>query len=159
MQTEFFHLTSIKLDVGSFIQPGNWGRMMKRYQRLTVSNHTVGDAWLLSRELIFEMVRREKFVGKPSRWHAAFCCFSLEEARAYQERHDPAKFNLIYKVELVDRTKNNHTGPLVALDFPPLGGIFVESTENLASFYWNGHADGPQEFVTHSRLRVLEVCG
>jgi hypothetical protein len=114
---------------------------------------------LLSRELIFEAVRLAKFSEKPTRWEAAFCLYSLEDAVAYQARTDLAKFNVIYRVKLLDEEAPAHRGPLNALDFPPPGGIFVENTENLAAFYWAGHSEGQQELVTHSRLKVLEVCG
>jgi hypothetical protein len=48
MSTEAFHLTSFKIEIGSVIRPGNWGRMLRRYQRLAVNNATVGDGWLLA---------------------------------------------------------------------------------------------------------------
>ncbi len=158
MQTDYFHLTSIKLDIGSIINPGNWGRLIRRYQRLAANNATVGDGWLLSRELIFEAVRLKDFADRPSRWHSAFCCLSLPDAIAYQARTDLAKFNVIYRVQLVDVEAPSHQGPFDALDFPPPGGLFVESTENLAAFYWKGHPDGQQELVTESKLRVMEIC-
>jgi hypothetical protein len=73
-------------------------------------------------------------------------------------RADFNKLNLIYRVQLVDKKAPTHDGPLDALEYPPPGGVFVESTEGLAAFYWTGHPGGPQEIVTKSRLKVLAVC-
>jgi hypothetical protein len=158
MPTNLYHLTAIKLEIGSVVQPGNWGRILRRYQRLAANGTTVGDPWILARELVFEMVRREKFENKPSRWDSAFCCTSLEEAREYQQKNDLAKLNIIYEVSPMDDQAPHHRGPLGALDWLPAGGIFVENYEALAAIYWSGQGDGPQEYVTKSRLKVLDIC-
>lgn len=150
----FFHLTPIRLSPGSIVLPGNWGRIIRRYITPITNVQTFGNAWLMSRELIFEDVRKERFPSKPSRFESAFCCPDEPSARVYQAQADPNKIQTLHEVELVDPTAPTHVAPLPMVDFAP-GSLFMEETANRAVIYWTGDPNGNQEIVTLSPLRVV----
>lgn len=156
MTDSIFHMTAIRLEPGSIIKPGNWGRILRRYQRIHANNQSFGDPWILSRELIFEMVRRQSYPDKPSRWESAFCFLSPDDIAPYRQVNDSGKLNIVYRVEIVDDDAPKHFGGLDALSWLPEGGVFVENYEAIAAMYWSQPLPGPQELVTTSRLRVLE---
>jgi hypothetical protein len=150
----FFHLTPIRLAPGSIVLPGNWGRIIRKYVTPITNVQTFGNAWLMSRELIFEDVRKEQFASKPSRLGAAFCCPDEPSARVYQAQADPSKIQTLHEVEFVDPAAPTHTAPLLMVDFVP-GTLFMEETARRAVTYWSGDPNGNQEIVTLSPLRVV----
>ncbi|WP_439409771.1 DUF2441 domain-containing protein [Bradyrhizobium sp. DASA03076] len=155
-QNEFYHLATVRLRAGSIIEAGNWGRLLRRYQNASNFGNIFGNSWILAREAFFEIVRLEQFPNKPSRWQAAFCCMTAEDARGYQQKTDRPAANVLHRVELVDPEANFHVGPLNSLDWPPPDTSFVDVTRYYAMAYWGGQCDGPQEFITLSPLRILE---
>jgi hypothetical protein len=155
-QMPFVHVSSVSLAPGSIIQPGNWGRIIERYESPIQNAPTFGNMNVVSRELVFEMVRRESFPTKPSRMEAAFCCLDEAHMQEYRKRVDPHGFHVVYRVELVEPSKATHIAPLEMSDFI-VGARFLSETRNRAAIYWAGHPGGIQEVVTLSPLRILSV--
>ena len=70
--TAYFYCCPQRLDVGSFVDPGEWGRILRTYDHQTFS-----DTWIiLVRELVYEHVRREQFPTRPSRLDCLLLCMS-----------------------------------------------------------------------------------
>ena len=51
------------------VEPGNFGRMIRRYRR-----DQFGDGWRMARELLFEQARQDFATSAPSRLNACFMC-------------------------------------------------------------------------------------
>jgi hypothetical protein len=150
-----FHFSPARLAPGSVIFPGNWGRIIRRYTYPLPDGRIVGNPWVIAREMQFEMVRLAHFSAKPSRLEAAFCCPDVEHARAYQSVADLAGIQALHEVELVDAALATHVAPLVMIDFPTPGSVFIDQTIARAMAYWAGSPEGVQEIVTLSPLRVV----
>ena len=153
-QQIYYHFTPVRLSPGSIIQPGNWGRIVQQYQVPDPAIQTFGTGWLIAREMQFELVRISQFPTRPSRMAAAFCCVDEPQARAYQNRVDPNRIQLLHAVELVDPTMATHIAPLSMVDFPPPRSTFIDQTFARATAYWTGLPQGDQEVITASPLRV-----
>jgi hypothetical protein len=153
-QPTYFHLTPIRLAAGSIIQPGNCGRIIRKYQSPVTNMQTFGNAWIIAREIVFDNVRMTRFPSKPSRLEAAFCCLDEPSARTYQAQADGFKIQTLHEVELVDPSRPTHQAPLPMVDFAP-GTLFVDETTQRAVAYWSGDPNGNQEIVTLSPLRVV----
>jgi hypothetical protein len=76
MTQPYFYCCSLPLEAGSVIRPGNWGRILRTY-----TPQSSRDAWLLARELVWELVRLQRFPAKPSRFEGIFLCFSEGDNR------------------------------------------------------------------------------
>lgn len=151
-----FFLASLHLAPGSIIQPGNWGRIIEKYETPSMARQTFGNMNLVARELVFELVRVKSYPSRPSRLQAAFCCPTLADLQQYRPKTDPNNFQLVYEVELVDPAQPTHVAPLTMIDFAE-GTIFLNETRARADRYWTGHPDGPQEVVTLSSLRIRSL--
>lgn len=110
--TRYFHFAPLRLGPGSIIEPGNWGRLIKRY---SIAD---GAPWLLARELIFEQLRPE---GKPARMSGCFALTTRIEADAYRAAVDPNYQSVLHEVDIVDATRPVHVGGLSFLDMPQMG--------------------------------------
>lgn len=153
----YFWLGSVKLMPGSIIAPGNWGRMLRRYIQSTATGNSFGNAWILARELNFEVARLKHFPDKPSRLESAFCCLSVEEARAYQRAHDPIGVQLLHRVQLVEPTAVSHVAAIDWTAWPQPDTSLMDVTEQRAMAYWRGDpTGGPSELITTSALKVVE---
>ncbi|MBB3315089.1 hypothetical protein FHT77_000931 [Rhizobium sp. BK181] len=145
-----YHYAPVRLSAGSIIEPGNWGRVLKRYNM-----NGFGNPWLIARELIFETARLQLFPDKPSRLSSCFALLTLEEATAYQAANDPNYISVLHEVELVEEEASQHTGALVHLNWPANGMAFVDQTRLNAAKYWEAEGDGERELLTASALRVV----
>lgn len=152
----FYFLSSLSLAPGSIVQPGNWGRIIEKYETPSANRQTFGSLNLIARELMFEMVRAETYPDKPSRLLAAFCCPSLADMQQYRPKADPYGFQIVYEVDLVDPAKQTHFAPLAMIDFAE-NTFFLMETRARADRYWSGHPDGPREIVTLSPLLIRAV--
>jgi hypothetical protein len=76
-----FHLAPLRLAAGSVIEPGNWGRILKRYQNPHAQQQTMGNGWLMARELVYEIARLNFAPEAPSRFQSCFAVESLEAAQ------------------------------------------------------------------------------
>lgn len=151
-----YFLSSLSLAPGSVVQPGNWGRIIERYETPSSSRQTFGSLNLIARELVFENLRLEVYPDKPSRLRAAFCCPSLADMQQYRPKTDPFGFQIVYEVQLVDPAQPTHNAPLEMIDFAE-NTYFLMETRARAHRYWSGHPDGPREIVTLSPLLIKAI--
>ncbi|QRM44934.1 DUF2441 domain-containing protein [Rhizobium sp. BG4] len=151
MSETLFHFAPTKLGPGSIIEPGNWGRILKRYN--TVNNN----GWIIARELLFEGVRTHMFPDKPSRLSSSFAFRTKVEADRYQQANDGNLLNVLHEVEIADRALPQHEGRLRHLDWPEQGVPFLDPTRLKAMQYWQGIGNGDAEIVTASPLRILRA--
>jgi len=90
---DYFHLSGAPLRVGSIIEPGNYGRIVKR----AAWNH--GSA---VRESALEAARLARFGDRPSRLDAVFVFPSREEAALFRSTENGFHFHHLYRVSLMD---------------------------------------------------------
>ena len=145
------HFANLRLGPGSVIEPGNWGRLLKRY---VPGNPGFGNPWTLSRELVFDHLRPQ---GKPSRLAACFAFPTKEDAEKYRLSNDRNFQQVLHEVEFVDPTAPQHLGGLSFLDLND-GTVFLDPIRTAAVNYWSdapGNLEKGHELVTTSGLRVL----
>ena len=145
----YFYCYSLPLAIGSVINAGNWGRILRTYSQQANSN-----AWVLIRELIFEFVRREHFPAKPSRFESLFLCTTeagLTTFRVNTGRH----LDLGYEVELVDPDAPIHLGDWGAVSVQPAANM--QTYEACAQAYWQGTDVVKPELVTTSPIRIVRI--
>jgi hypothetical protein len=142
----YYFCCSAILAPGSVVEPGNWGRILRLYTQQRSPN-----AWLLARELIYEGIRRASYSSKPSRFGAAFVCFT--EADLQQFRLERA-FDVSYEVELVDPGANRHVADWNVAAVTQTDD--VAAIEGKAHLYWQGQNPVKKELVTDSPLRILK---
>lgn len=148
-----FHFAPLRLGAGSIIQPGNWGRMLKRYH---VNNNMID--WKMARELVFEQIRSASFAAKPSRLDACFALPTSDDAQKYRQHNDTNFLQVLHEVEVVDQTSPTHVAALSYTSFA--GNPFLDSQRMAALSYWRSDAGDPaqgNEIVTTSALRVLKA--
>lgn len=146
----FFHIAPVPLGVGSIIEPGNWGRVMRFNPAASLT---------VSREAIYEMVRLAAFKDRPSRLNALFVCPTEQSARQYLETH--ARLGILYEVELLTPTCNMHVARVADVYSPPpnytpaLGDL-----EAAAHRYWAGVSRDELgvELVCESACRIVRQC-
>jgi hypothetical protein len=151
-----FHFTMTRLGPGSVIQPGNWGRLLRRYQHKPMPNlPQFGGPWIISRELILELSRLRHAPTAPSRFDAAFVLADADVAERYRASNDPNRTQTLHEVELVDPEAPSHLGSL-AMTAWPMPFEFIDPMTAMADAYWLGHGGGDHEIVTLSALRVIK---
>jgi Protein of unknown function (DUF2441) len=152
----YFHFAPLRLASGSVIQPGNWGRLLKR-QQVTQHNNVGMVPWHLTRELVFETIREHGFGKLPSRLGSAFVLPTRHDADIYRSHNDQNHFHILHEVDLVDLTAPVHRGWMSFLDYQ--GGPFLEATRVQALQYWSGNKGDPEkgeEIVTVSPLKIVK---
>src|SRR6266508_3095158 len=145
----YFYCYSLPLEVGSVIRPGNWGRILRTYTPQSSPN-----AWLLVRELAYELVRAGNFPQKPSRFDSLFLCMSeadLNEFRVSSNR----RLDLGYEVELVDPGAPSHVGDWTLPNMQNTDDLQV--FVNRATLYWQGAQIVKEELITLSPIRITKV--
>jgi hypothetical protein len=125
------------------------------FENATATGQLFGSAWILARELEFEIVRLRQFPQLPSRFEAAFCCPNEGHARVYQAKVDFSRIQVLHRVEFVDPALPAHVGPIEMLDWPAPNTSFLDETQARTTAYWTGIPDVIQEVVTLSALRVI----
>lgn len=146
-----YHFANIKLGPGSIVEPGNFGRLLKRYVPGTPG---FGNAWLLARELVFEQLRPE---DKPSRLNACFACPTMDDVEKYRKFNDQNFQQVLHEVEPADPTAPRHVAGLSFLEMRD-GAPFLDPMRLAATNYWSGQTGNHEkgnELVTPSALRVL----
>jgi len=148
-----FHCTHRKLESGMIIQPGNWGRIIRK-QRET------HQCW--EREQVLERIRIEHYPKKPSRFESTFACETIEAIRCYKGKFCPQGY--IYEVEIADGTQPCHRGDFNCVEPLPRR---QENMEEIAHLYWKyalktSIQEWPgvvcSEIVTSSGLKVLRLA-
>lgn len=149
VMNEYYWLCGYEIAPGSVVGAGAWGRFL--------AGTYLDDprrAGMVAKELVYERVRREGFGGLPSRWQSIFLVASLLDAIHLRDRFFRAG-DFVYRVELIDRL------PVFAgdIELATLTGkeSFSEIIE-LAKKYWQGTGGTFREYLTTSRIRILEVC-
>jgi hypothetical protein len=154
----YYHVTHPLLHIGSIIDNGNFGRLLEKY------DEHFGDPKILYREEVLELVRKEKYPNKPSRLYSIFLCSShsvaLDYCNIYMQNSN------IYKVEIIDCTKQTHSG----FWCPPFPKGYLRSyAYSFAENYWKGIIDKiciesymgkkyitPEEIIVESPVRIIE---
>ena len=148
-----YHFSQLRLGSGSVIEPGNFGRLLKRY---VPGNPGFGNGWLLARELVFEQLRPS---AKPTRFEACYACPTREDAEKYRQYNDRNFQQVLHEVELVDPTSPQHIGGLSFLDMSD-GVAFLDPVRLYATNYWSGEVGDEtkgKELITSSSLRVVRT--
>lgn len=146
---DYFFACSYPLAPGSIVDPGNWGRMIKKYR-----TDGFGNAWVLFREEVFEEVRKTSFQSKPSRYSSIFLCESEADLREFIQTTSRV-FDLIYQVEIVDSAAEIHRGCLSLLNFLPQENI--STFRDKAAAYWTGSPINKPEILVESSVRILRA--
>ena len=147
MTHKYFLACSYPLAPGSVVNPGNWGRIIRKYR-----TDGFGSPWILFREEIFEHVRQSQFPTKPSRLEGIFLCETKDHLVQFlQEAHRP--LDLIYEVELIDEAAAIHRGCLMHLDISLIENMNSFSIK--ASAYWGGANIQKPEILTISSARII----
>lgn len=145
----YFYCYSLPLEVGSVILPGNWGRILRTYTPQAQQN-----SWLLTRELIYEMVRTKSFSHKPSRFEGIFLCLT-EAALAHFRQSANRPIDLGYEVELVNPNAPSHMGDWDLAAIPNTANVLT--IESRAALYWQGANLQNAELLTLSPIRITRV--
>lgn len=148
MSEAYFHVAALALGTESIIQPGNWGRIIRRYTQNNLN-------WAIAiRELTFESVRLAEYPQKPSRLKAAFVFEDAETARTHIQTQ--SIHGVIHRVELADDAAPTHRADYKLLDFPDPTTPLIPWCEESSRKYWRSEDIQVPELVTLSPLRVLE---
>jgi hypothetical protein len=153
----FFHFAPMRLQPGSVIEPGNFGRIISSMQIAIQGNEGSLVAGYVARELMFELIRERQFENKPSRLKAVFGCPTRQDADAYAALNNPGGRQLLHEVETVDDNAPVHIGALSFCDIT-IGAVFMETTAHRAEQYWLG-TPGEQakgsEIIVESAIRIV----
>jgi len=144
-----FHFAPLRLGSGSLIQPGNFGRIIRRYEATETFS-----GWRLARELIFEDQRPDY---KPSRFNSCFGLPTHQDAEAYRRFNDPNFFQVLHEVEIVNPTLPTHTASLSWIEFPE-SGPFLDLMRLQAKQYWAGEPGDSEkgiETLSASEFRII----
>jgi Protein of unknown function (DUF2441) len=142
--TAYFYCSPRPLDVGSFVDPGEWGRILRTSDHQAFSNTWV----ILVRELVYEVVRREQFPRKPSRFDCLLLHMSedgLSEFRTASGR----RFDYRYEVELVNPQAQSHFGDWTLTSIEPTDD--VAAVERSALVYWQGRHQHREAGACHAQ--------
>jgi hypothetical protein len=140
----FYHCSPVILSEGSVIEKGNWGRILRLYNR-----NGVGDQ--LMREYVLENIRKEQFPEKPSRLDAIFVCPTEQDARDYMQ-NTQKNTEVIYEVKVIDKSAALHYG-----DYGQVSPMenYLESIEPCAIQYWKGNNINLPEVLIGSNIQVV----
>jgi Protein of unknown function (DUF2441) len=131
-------------DVGSLVSPGNWFRAYNR--------QTFSATWTaLVGELVFELVRREQFPMKPSRFHCLCLCTSESDLAEFRVKSGRLG-EIGYEVELVNPKAQSHLGDWMLASVRPTDEV-AEVARN-ALLYWAGTVTGNPELATASPIWI-----
>lgn len=143
----YYWLASYPLEPGSVVLPGNWGRIIRKYNN---QNHNY---IIVAREYIYELVRREKFPELPSRLQCSFLCESEADVRRFQQE-TARTLDIIYEVELVGDRKSVYKFDWQLVNFPQL--FTVEDLEKRAIEYWkNSESVQNPEVLTENPIKII----
>jgi hypothetical protein len=147
----YYHSAPLLLAPGAVIQPGNWGRIINCYK----ANQAPVQAWIMARELAFEVVRTESYPHLPSRLSCCFAFDSLDHANQYASEFSP--WNSLYEVELVNPSAPIHRGAFNLINHPPATVEYLPVAIASARAYWAGERIEVPEILTESPLRILSL--
>ena len=148
----FFHCAPIGLSVGSIIQPGNWGRVIRLSEYQAAPN--TGLPTFHFREALLEISRQAHAPKKPSRLNCVFTCPTLTAAISFRDKYQ--RTNLIYEVVPVDRSVVTHLGDyeLVIAPYPPR---YFQSMLDFARDYWTSSQPQSPEVLFSCAVQIVSV--
>lgn len=152
----YYWCSSVLLEVGAVVKPGNWGRMIKCY-----GARQQGSWEVLYRELALESVRKMSFPDKPSRLESIFLSRTLDESNFFKFRTNRA-FDVTYRVKLVQPKLPIHFANFTFVS--PNNWMqqesIITSMEECAVIYWQDGVDHGDvtEVLTTSPIEILEIC-
>ncbi len=146
----YFYATSKQVDVGTIVQPGNWGNILYGY-----TNPSENDLKKLIIEQTLENTRLRFFPNKPRRMKSIFLFESLEQTRDFIKsckRPDDS----IFEVRISNNNRPIHKGSMKAYDTPKKTLPFLSTLEQIANIYWEGKQLDFPEIVVESSVKILE---
>jgi hypothetical protein len=148
MPQTFFHAAPIPLAVGSVIEPGNWGRIMRAI------HWGAGIPPYFLREMTFEAVRLRDFPSRPSRFDALFVFEQVDHLPKITS--DLTRRDITYEVELVSPEKLSHRGDFDVVRWPNSQEVrTIPFFEEMAAAYWRSENPAVPELVTLSAARIV----
>lgn len=146
---EYFHCAPIKLGMGSVIEPGNWGRLVRAKY---VSGVAEGTSRIIF-EMAYESMRLAFNPDAPSRLDCVFACPTLETALFYRDNH--ADGNIVYRVASLDESRPVH---VTSWSLYGLGnGLDYQQSEARIRAYWTEPPSENFEVLIGGAVRVLEA--
>lgn len=143
----YFLCTPQRLRVGSIVEPGNWGRIIRTYRADAGENR-----FRLYRELAFEFGRRVHKPEAPSRMNCLFLCPTLAEAAEFRDRASP--ISVLNEVELVDTEAPVHLTTWTLFDnLTPQATYAV--LEQAAQSYWLDSPSTQREALVGGAARIV----
>jgi hypothetical protein len=140
--TKYYYCCSYPLKPNSVIEKGNWGRLEQVYG-------------VALNETIFERVRKEAFVDRPSRFTCVFVFPNAANARNFLAIDQTRKADLLYEVELVNPAANQFDADMSLVNRNESN---VSIIEQAARRYWRGEISDPvkREVLADSDLRIVK---
>ncbi|ENN86037.1 hypothetical protein RHSP_31740 [Rhizobium freirei PRF 81] len=144
-----YHCAPLRLGIGSVIEVGNWGRLIRSMYQ---TGQTDGTSKIVF-EMAYEAMRLACNPSAPSRLNCVFCCPTLDEAKKYWEAN--ARANIIYKVCPVDPSCSMHVTSWAFYGFG--NGLNYTAAEQRVRAYWTETPIDQLEVLVGGSVRVEEV--
>ena len=145
--TTYFYCCPMPLDVGSVVYPSDWEHILRNY-----SHQTFSCTWpVLVSELVHELVRREMFPTKPSRFRCLFLYTNENNLREFRIASGRRR-DLSYETELLDPQAQSHLGDWTLRNIRATDSV-ATVTRN-AFLYWRGISIANPELATLSPIRI-----
>lgn len=143
----YYWLASYDFEPGTIINPGNWGRILKKYDFTGNGSNSK-----ISREFIFESVRLRDYSHLPSRLECIFLLDDLQKAKEFQRER---VMDIIYEVSVLDETADIFEADMGLTNFP-INSLSVEGWILLAESYWSGMMpQGLKELLVLSKIQIV----
>jgi hypothetical protein len=140
----YYYACSYPLASGSVIKKGNWGRICKM-ESIFQNTH-------LLKEVIFENVRQQKYLERPSRFECIFLCPNVDSLRNFVNTQRP--YDLLYEVELIENNPE-----MFETDWNLLSpnNVTIVAVEEAAHKYWapQNVRDDQKEILVESDIRII----
>lgn len=143
-----YHSSPVPLGVGSIIEPGNWGRIVRTYSGASGNVPING-----LNEIALELARLAYNPGAPSRLACVFAVETVEGAASYRDMHHRA--GIIYKVEPIEPEASMHVGNY-QIPIATHGDAFVGQALERFRSYWVDMHTAQREVLLSCPIRILE---
>jgi hypothetical protein len=146
MNERYYWAGFYKLEPGSIVKAGNWGRVLS----ITRFN---SNPFIILREQILENIRIMYYPQRPSRMRSIFVCPTIDSLKEFKNQCGKHA-DLIHEVELVDSNL-----PKFESDWNFYGmsenNNLIQSYE-LAHQYWIGNKPNHREILSLSDIRIIQ---
>lgn len=165
---ELYHVNDWDFAPGTIINPGDWGRPILTGLKYAHFDYHTPNYAILFREYVFEQIRFERYENKPSRLKCTFTCPTKTAIYNFWtiERQ---QCGIIYRVEIIDKTKPFHVAPMRLTSFaipqnePKKSQYYYipECAEKYWSYpqkeFYKDDSEGfDLEALTESPIRIIE---